>query len=267
MKACPIAFHHPSEAQQLHGLGPKLCERLTSRLKDHCAENGLPMPEVHGGRKRAQPDATTTAAAAPPPKKARKPKPYVPTLRSGPYAILLALSSRKEGSMQGLGKNEVIELAQPYCDSSFTAPSDPSKYFTAWNSMKTLLEKDLVFERGRPMRVYALTEDGVEVARRIRSTGQLGPVQCAVEIDEGDQVSGVTWSGLIHFLVALSGLAHWHIHFEWSELWRVQISILYSPTNTRCPFHRIRSCWKSRAVMLTHFSAVCAKRRARYSSA
>lgn len=46
MKACPLTFSHPSEAQQLHGLGPKLCDRLTERLKAHCADNGLPMPEL-----------------------------------------------------------------------------------------------------------------------------------------------------------------------------------------------------------------------------
>ena len=54
MKACPLTFDHPSEAQQLHGLGPKLCDRLTERLKAHCTENGLPMPELpHKGAHNA----------------------------------------------------------------------------------------------------------------------------------------------------------------------------------------------------------------------
>ena len=44
MKACPLQFQHPSQAQQLNGLGPKLCDRLTDKLKAHCDENGLPMP-------------------------------------------------------------------------------------------------------------------------------------------------------------------------------------------------------------------------------
>lgn len=48
MKACPLAFEHPSQAQQLSGLGPKLCDRLTEKLKAHCQENGLPMPQVPG---------------------------------------------------------------------------------------------------------------------------------------------------------------------------------------------------------------------------
>lgn len=47
MRACPLTFDHPSEAQQLMGLGPKLCDRLTERLKEHCQSNGLPMPKVN----------------------------------------------------------------------------------------------------------------------------------------------------------------------------------------------------------------------------
>ena len=36
--------------------------------------------------------------------------------------------------------------------------------------MKTLLQKDLVYEHGRPLKKYALTEEGWEVAKRIRKT-------------------------------------------------------------------------------------------------
>ena len=171
MKACPLRFHHPAEAQQLSGLGPKLCDRLTDKLKAYCAENALPMPEALRGSKR------TSAAAlafdpdlARSPKKARKPKAYVPALRSGAYALVLALATLNESSRQGLTKADTIELAQPLCDSSFTAPSDPTKFFTAWNSMKTLLNKDLVYERVRPLRRYLLTEEGWEVAKRIKAT-------------------------------------------------------------------------------------------------
>lgn len=74
-----------------------------------------------------------------------------------------------EESLQSLSKKEVIELAQPYCESSFTVPSESGKFYTAWNSMTTLVNKDLVQEKGRPLRKYALTEDGWEVARRIKA--------------------------------------------------------------------------------------------------
>ncbi|KAJ5577659.1 DNA-directed DNA polymerase family X beta-like N-terminal [Penicillium hispanicum] len=167
MKACPLVFDHPSQAQQLNGLGPKLCDRLTEKLKAYCEENGLPMPEPPGqGNKRT----SDTGVAVQPAKKPRKAKPYVPALRSGAYALLLGLASLGEHATQGMTKAHLIEVAQPFCDSSFTAPTDPTKFYTAWNSMKTLIQKDLVYEHGRPLRKYALSEDGWEVAKRVQKT-------------------------------------------------------------------------------------------------
>ncbi|CAI7664555.1 unnamed protein product [Penicillium glandicola] len=166
MKACPLEFQHPSQAQQLNGLGPKLCDRLTDKLKAHCQENGLPMPEPPDkGGKRTSEDGVDQPA-----KKPRKAKPYVPTLRSGPYALMLGLGTQDENVSQGMTKAHLIEVAQPYCDSSFTAPPDPTKFYTAWNSMKTLIQKDLVYEHGRPLRKYLLSEEGWEVAKRLQKT-------------------------------------------------------------------------------------------------
>jgi crossover junction endonuclease MUS81 len=167
LKACPLPFQHPSEAQQLHGFGPKLCDRLTEKLNAYCKENGLPVPERQQKAKATNVDGQDDVQTT---KKARRPKLYVPTYRSGPFAIILALSTLDENSSTGMTKTEIIELAQHDCDSSFTAPSDPTKFYTAWNSMKTLLTKDLVYEKGRPLRRYTLTEDGWEVAMRIKKT-------------------------------------------------------------------------------------------------
>ena len=181
MKACPLTFSHPSEAQQLDGIGPSICARLTRRLEEHCNANGLPMPKK-GNRKRRTgeelPIGTPEDEATTPVKKPRKKKPYVPALRSGAYALVLALSSVPEDSLQSLSKAELQVLAQPYCDSSFTVPSEANKFYTAWNSMKTLVEKDLVQERGRPTRKYHLSDEGWEVARRIKAVqaGKDGPV-------------------------------------------------------------------------------------------
>ncbi|KAJ5130469.1 uncharacterized protein N7515_006508 [Penicillium bovifimosum] len=167
MKACPLEFQHPSQAQQLNGLGPKLCDRLTDKLKAHCQEHGLPMPAPpdKGGKRTSEGGADDQPA-----KKARKAKPYVPTLRSGPYALILGLGTQSENASQGMTKAELIEVAQPYSDSSFTAPPDPTKFYTAWNSMKTLIQKDLVYEHGRPLRRYLLSEEGWEVAKRLQKT-------------------------------------------------------------------------------------------------
>ncbi|KAL5340107.1 hypothetical protein BJX70DRAFT_132364 [Aspergillus crustosus] len=171
MKAYPMILQHPSEAQKLNGLGPKLCQRLTDKLKEYCNENGLPMPEdprtTTSGKR-----TSTDGAEGQPAKKARKPKTYAPALRSGPYALILALGSLDEDSNQTMTKAELVEKAQPYCDSSFTAPSEPNKFFTAWNSMKTLLQKELVYTQGHPLKKYSLTEEGWEVARAIKKTAQ-----------------------------------------------------------------------------------------------
>lgn len=93
----------------------------------------------------------------------------MPSLRSGPYALILALSSLPEGQSVGLTKAQLIEKAQEHCDHSFTAPVDTTKYYTAWNSMKTLIDKDLVYEKGRPLRRYLLSDEGWEVAKKMRN--------------------------------------------------------------------------------------------------
>lgn len=184
LRRCPMAFEHPSELQQLKGFGPKLCERLTVQLEEYCEQNGLPVPEHplrsrkrKGGAKSTGRSATGQnddddddgdEAAAPAPKKPRKVKPYVPAYRSGAYALVIALSDMPGNVPVRLDKSDLIEAAQTYCDSSFTAPSEPGKFYTAWNSMKTLLTKDLVYETGRPTKKYALTDEGWEVAKRIQ---------------------------------------------------------------------------------------------------
>ncbi|MCJ1292875.1 Crossover junction endonuclease mus81 [Xylographa carneopallida] len=173
MKACPIAFTHPNEAQALNGLGPKLCERLADRLREHCTDNGLPMPPLsRKKKKRSMPDGQPDPSPNPEPsKKPKKTKAYVPALRSGAHAIVLALSTLKEHcSSSGMTKQHLIELAQPHCDSSFTAPSDPTKFYTAWASMKTLQNKALVVEWGHPTKNYGLSEEGWEVAKTVKAT-------------------------------------------------------------------------------------------------
>ena len=175
LKSCPLPFTHPSEAQQLTGFGPKLCSRLTDKLKAYCEEHGLPMPEIpQKQRKKSKNkddgDDEPGDEGVQPKKKARKPKPYVPGLRSGAYALILALSTLDENAPSGLTKAQTIELAQPHCDASFSAPADPNSFYTAWSSMKTLITKDLVCEKGRPLRRYSLTDEGWDVAKRIKKS-------------------------------------------------------------------------------------------------
>ena len=180
LKACPIAFEHPASLVQLRGFGPKLCERLTEKLRQYCEENRLPMPpHPMTKRKRDQqivpPEllngGTDQDDGVPHPKRQRTQRAYVPAYRSGAYALLMALSSIDQHA--GMTKPQLIEAAQPYCDASFTVPSDPTKFCTAWNSMKTLQQKEFVYEKGRPLKKYCLTDEGWEVAMKIRETNVL----------------------------------------------------------------------------------------------
>ncbi|TVY58827.1 Crossover junction endonuclease MUS81 [Lachnellula cervina] len=178
LKSCPLPFTHPSEAKQLTGFGDKLCQRLTDKLKDHCEENGLPMPQIPK-KKRKRPanadpdedeDEEDDGGAGPAPaKKPKKTRAYVPKVRSGGYGILLALSTLDENSRSGVTKQEVIELAQPHCDASYSAPSDTTKFYTAWKSMDTLNKNDLVYKKGKPEKYY-LTDEGWDVAKRMKNT-------------------------------------------------------------------------------------------------
>ncbi|RMZ80851.1 hypothetical protein DV737_g2816, partial [Chaetothyriales sp. CBS 132003] len=172
MKAAPIAFSHPSEAVVLNGIGEKLCAWLTEQLQNYCTKNGLPMPRKKRSSKRPAEEAERSGGQSSPPKRARKAQPYVPKFRSGAYALLVALGTLNREQGQALSKTDLIPLAQPYSDSSFTAPTDPTKFFTAWNSMKTLESKELVCTKGHPTKRYYLSDEGWEVALRISEHGE-----------------------------------------------------------------------------------------------
>lgn len=98
-------------------------------------------------------------------KKPRNQKPYVPGLRTGPYGILLCLLDAKLLDGEGaLTKAQIVANGQIYCDCSLINP-DPGKFYTAWSSMKTLLEKNLVYQNASR---YYMTEQGTEIAKNLR---------------------------------------------------------------------------------------------------
>ncbi|KAK3949267.1 ERCC4 domain-containing protein [Pseudoneurospora amorphoporcata] len=178
LKSCPLIFQHPSELDVLSGIGPKICQRLTDKLKRHCEENGLPMPKHPKGskRKRELENALAEAAVAQneqpsPPKKARTARTYVPKLNSGAYALLMALSD--PGPSGYMDKTALIAKAQPYSEYSFTVPSMANRSYTAWDSMKYLDKKELVHIRGRPTKRYSLTDEGWQVVKRMKEARDL----------------------------------------------------------------------------------------------
>lgn len=87
---------------------------------------------------------------------------YIPQKGSGGYGILmglvLSIDSPETNTQVFLTKGEVIRASQPYSDSSYDH-SEKGTYFTAWNSMKTLVGKGYVYVTGNPHK-YCLTEEG-----------------------------------------------------------------------------------------------------------
>lgn len=165
MKACPLEIGHPSQAAQLKYIGPVLCARLEKSLLAHCKETGMQMPERPSNKRPGEENADSESATVV--RKKRPTKAYVPTYRSGPYALLLGLT--ESGCRDNAPKSDVIRLAQPFCDTSFQVASDSRGYYTAWTSMKTLIDKELVHKAGNPPK-YTITDSGAEVANRLRAT-------------------------------------------------------------------------------------------------
>ena len=63
-------------------------------------------------------------------------------------------------------KKDLIKEAQKHCDSSFTS-TDPNSHYSAWNSMSSLIKKNLVFKENKLPARYKLTEEGRNLAQTI----------------------------------------------------------------------------------------------------
>ncbi|CAO3586794.1 unnamed protein product [Absidia cylindrospora] len=171
LSACPMPFAHPSEAQQLNGIGPKLAIRLEKKMMDYCEENGLPVPERRKKGKRRLDSGidnsrdlegpSTNKRARPPP------RPYIPRFRTGSYAILLTLLDFKDDGQVAATKTEIIRHGQSYCDASMDL-AEPGSNYTAWSGIKILKEKGYVWQNGSPPR-FSLTETGEAMAEQLRT--------------------------------------------------------------------------------------------------
>ncbi|GAA5855271.1 hypothetical protein JCM8547_009011 [Rhodosporidiobolus lusitaniae] len=58
LRSCPIPMHHPDEALALKGVGPKIVQILTAKLREQCEKEGRGMPDrVPSPTKRKAPTA------------------------------------------------------------------------------------------------------------------------------------------------------------------------------------------------------------------
>ena len=146
LSKCETSLSNAKEAVQLPGIGNGIVKRLEEKLETL---------QIHTQLSQ-QPQPTATPKKE---KRKHREKAYIPNYRSGAYAILAALHSKTTP----MGKAEIQTIGQQYSDASFTVPHSVFKY-TAWNSMKTLLEKNLVLKQANS---YELTDSGRELAKKL----------------------------------------------------------------------------------------------------
>uniref|UniRef100_A0A3Q3S044 Crossover junction endonuclease MUS81 n=1 Tax=Mastacembelus armatus TaxID=205130 RepID=A0A3Q3S044_9TELE len=178
----PLPLQNAKEAKILQNFGDGICKILDEKLQRYYRENG-PNAPIHSLPKGALPPSRPDNNNLAPPTKVykefvslckgrRKKREYVPQKRSGGYAVLLTLyrQSQIPGSKGYMFKLELQAEAQLLCDKSFTVPDLGSKY-TAWSSVSTLIQKNLVIKTHNPAR-YSLTEEGLALAERLEAAEQ-----------------------------------------------------------------------------------------------
>ncbi|XP_005949949.1 crossover junction endonuclease MUS81 [Haplochromis burtoni] len=184
----PLPLKNAKEAKILQNFGDGICKILDEKLQRYYRENGADA-SIHALPKGAPPPGRSdnNIILAPSKKKnaagdqgkdgggdggRKKKREYVPQKRSGGYAVLLTLYKETQvpGSKGYMFKMELQAEAQHLCDKSFTAPDLGSKY-TAWSSVSTLIQKNLVIKTHNPAR-YSLTEGGLTLAERLASAEQ-----------------------------------------------------------------------------------------------
>ncbi|KAJ3584928.1 hypothetical protein NHX12_013651 [Muraenolepis orangiensis] len=140
----PLPLQNAREAKILQNFGDGICKLLDEKLQRYYREHGADAP-IHSLPEGAPPAGRPDNNSLAPPKKNNK--------RSGGYAVLLTLYRHVQilGDKGYMFKMELQNEAQLLCDKSFTAPDLGSKY-TAWSSVSTLIQKDLVVKTHNPAR-------------------------------------------------------------------------------------------------------------------
>ncbi|XP_047241145.1 crossover junction endonuclease MUS81 isoform X1 [Girardinichthys multiradiatus] len=185
----PLPLKNAKEAKILQNFGDGICKILDDKLQRyyrengsnasiHCLPKGAPPPGHKDNNNSLGPrkvDKTRNDAGGEEKDRGggggtkKKKREYVPQKRSGGYAVLLSLyrESQIPGSKGYMFKMELQSEAQPLCDKSFTVPDLGSKY-TAWSSVSTLIQKNLLIKTHNPAR-YSLTGEGLALAERLES--------------------------------------------------------------------------------------------------
>ncbi|RKP36400.1 hypothetical protein BJ085DRAFT_14155 [Dimargaris cristalligena] len=170
MLACPECLNSAQEAKRLNGIGDALVTRLQTRLDKHYLELGQTPPSpgaesAQTGTVDARPPRPPTSNAEPAPRRRRTAAEYVPRYRSGAFSILIALHLLTVENRFWFAKNDIIRLAQNFCDATFDLSARGNQY-TAWSTMKTLVDRELVYRFGNAGQ-YMLSAPGEVLALKM----------------------------------------------------------------------------------------------------
>ncbi|XP_069374698.1 crossover junction endonuclease MUS81 isoform X2 [Paralichthys olivaceus] len=205
----PLPLQNAKEAKILQNFGDGICKILDEKLQRYLRENGPDAP-IHSLPKGAPPPGRPDNNNLAPPTKnvakdkgggggGRKKREYVPQKRSGGYAVLLTLyrQSQIPGSKGYMFKLELQAEAQLLCDKSFSVPDLGSKY-TAWSSVSTLIQKNLVIKTHSPAR-FSLTDEGLILAERLEAAeeGSKDRVEVRSEREEVEEVEEEDGPGVV----------------------------------------------------------------------
>ncbi|XP_047530955.1 crossover junction endonuclease MUS81 [Vanessa atalanta] len=183
----PLPLQSGAECAILKGFDKRLCLFLDKRLEEYkllnkvtsnSSPNGInisnsPPPKICAVTSLSSPieenrsSEVHSSAVNPNPKHRKNKIIYKPAFRSGGYAILMGLLDHTTcRSTQSLQKDELINIAQKYCEESFTRPK-PETFYTAWSNMSRLISKGLVKKTGSRKSQYSLTDLGISVANEL----------------------------------------------------------------------------------------------------
>lgn len=174
----PEKLRNGREAGKLPGIGPSISAKLDEKLRKQQIEFGM-VPEIPDGTVLFADDILEEEPKRAKTRKANKSssvKEYIPTYRSAPYSVLLALLLHLHQDPQNgpLNKSEVTMKAQVFCTSSLSDGMFPSIN----GALKILEEKDLIGRLGNPPH-FALTLKGLELAEKLWEKGEKRPSQAA----------------------------------------------------------------------------------------
>lgn len=187
------SFHSLYDLPKVSGIGNHILNSLIKHFKDkgdlHRVVNGKTEEYLKENQRRGpnppQIDNKILTGNKTKPKPVKEPavkkkkvaakKHYIPKRRSGSYAIILALLECYFTYSNSMVKDQIIEYATVYCDSGFLTNSSTAEFYSAWTSMKTLLNKNLVEilnGKSKPSR-FGLTTEGLVLAATLKKINNI----------------------------------------------------------------------------------------------